>query len=178
MVEDLLDLSRFERGVVELHRQPLDLVRLTNDVMTRQQPSADQKNISLLIAPPPAPILILADSARIHQVINTLVSNAIHYTMTGGCVQVSLCAEADGTAVIEVQDGGAGIAAEHIKDIFQPFYRVDEKPLSSTGLGLTIAREIMKLHGGEIVVDSTPGEGSRFSVRFPSRGVARLDVPH
>src|SRR5204862_4943887 len=96
--------------------------------------------------------------------------NAISYTPDGGRAVVRLVAEPDDTtapgyAAIHVEDTGIGISAEHLSRVFEPFFRVDGA-VNGSGLGLTITREIVELHGGEITVESTPGVGSRFCIRL------------
>jgi two-component system phosphate regulon sensor histidine kinase PhoR len=170
LVEDLLDTSRFERGVIELQSQMVDMRRLTQSVVRLQEPEAAQKDVSLHLALPDDTIEVYGDSERITQVITNLVVNAINYTQDGGSVTVAVYAASprDPFVTIDVQDTGVGIPAEHLPNIFQPFYRVDKRT-SGTGLGLSITHQIVELHGGSISVDSTVGTGSTFHVRLPSQ---------
>ncbi len=166
LVEDLLDISRLERGVIPLHTRPLSLNLHLQQIVDVQKPEADRKGLSLLYEESAMPIFVQADPERLAQVITNLLTNAINYTPAGGIVR--LVVEEDPAAsevAIHVQDTGIGIAPEHIAHIFQPFYRVISH-VSGTGLGLSIARQIVELHDGELSVSSTPGEGSTFTIRL------------
>jgi signal transduction histidine kinase len=99
------------------------------------------------------------------QVITNLVTNAINYTASGGTVRVVTSAHGNGEACVQVEDTGIGIASDHLPHIFQPFYRVGDKP-GGTGLGLSISREIVEMHRGTIMVESEVGRGSRFTLLF------------
>jgi signal transduction histidine kinase len=112
-----------------------------------------------------APLLAYVDPQRMAQVITNLVGNAINYTSEGGQIAVEL--ETEGRrAVLRVRDTGIGIAPEMVEHIFEPFFRAEERVAIGTGLGLTIAREIVLLHGGEIDVESEVGQGSTFIVKI------------
>ncbi|MBE2268257.1 MAG: PAS domain S-box protein [Anaerolinea sp.] len=170
LVEDLLDVSRFERGMIKLLHDDIHLQALINNVVTVQMPEADRKGLDLCALLPDQPILVRADRERITQVVTNLVTNAINYTQPGGRITVSaapiyhddrLCC-----ALVEVEDTGIGIDEEHLPHLFQPFYRVTSK-IAGTGLGLSIAKEIIELHGGKITVRSKPGAGSCFSFWLP-----------
>ncbi len=171
LIEDLLDVSRFQQGTMPLERQNVVLQTLAAEVVKAQEPDAEAKRISLKVDFPAAPLHLLADPHRIIQVITNLVTNAIHYTQEGGLITVQLATEpGDGgsCAVIRVRDNGSGIAPEHLPNVFQPFYRAAPNGKSEgAGLGLTITREIVELHGGTISVESEPGQGSTFTVKLP-----------
>ncbi|NWF67927.1 MAG: PAS domain S-box protein [Chloroflexi bacterium] len=168
LVEDLLDLSRFERGVIALKRQDTVLQTLIVDVIKLQRPDAELRQITLYSELPPDALHLWLDPERITQVITNLVTNSIKYTPPGGQVTVRLTTS-DTTsgqppyAVISVIDTGAGIASQHLPYLFQPFYRADENT-KGAGLGLSIAREIVELHGGRIDVESKVGVGTSFRV--------------
>jgi signal transduction histidine kinase len=166
LVDDLLDVTRFERGAIRLFRQQVNLQTVILDVVEQQRPEAHRKHIALHPDLSPEPILINADSDRLMQVLVNLVINAINYTMEGGQVAISLrCA--DGVAIIAIKDTGIGIAPENLNRIFEPFFRASEGTARGTGLGLNIAREIVQLHGGSLSVESQVGAGSTFSVALP-----------
>ena len=111
---------------------------------------------------------ISIDSMRMAQVVGNLLSNAVKYTPAGGAVKVSAGMEGQ-TFWLKVSDTGVGIKAEEREQIFQPFYRGDtgRRIKQGMGLGLTIARELVTAHGGQIKVESTPGKGSEFTVTLP-----------
>lgn len=166
LVEDLLDLPRFEHGVITLQLEQVELGLLTAEVIQMQAPEAERKEVRLAYDRPPEPVYVRADRERLNQVITNLVSNAINYTPAGGSIRVSITVQPDfGSTTLEVADSGPGIAPEHLEHLFTPFYRVD-KHTKGAGLGLSIAREIVIQHGGEIWVESQVGAGSRFYVRL------------
>jgi PAS domain S-box-containing protein len=172
LVEGLLDLSRFERGVITLKREQVVLQTLLTDVIAAQQPQADDKQLRLECVLPAEPVVALLDPIRITQVISNLVGNAINYTPSGGQVVVEMAVEAQ-EAVIRVRDTGIGIAPDMLERIFEPFFRVDQTAtVRGAGLGLAISKEIVDLHGGTITVESEVGRGSIFTVRLPLNGGA------
>lgn len=169
LVEDLLDLSRFEHGVINLRRRDVILQTLLSEVGTVQEAEAAQKQIRLTWDLPPDPLRVFVDPDRVYQVITNLVTNAINYTPEQGAVRIFVTTQATaGTHMVNVyvQDDGIGIEPEHLPHVFQPFYRVTDK-VKGTGLGLSIAQEIIRLHGGVITVESEVGHGSTFCVSLP-----------
>lgn len=168
LVEDLLDASRFERGVIPLQRDDITLQPLIEDVVLLQQPEAQRKNIKLTTKMPNEPVHVFADSNRVVQVLVNLVVNAINYTDNEGRVCVELLAQPeDHKVIIRVQDTGTGIAPEHLPHIFDAFFRGSEGSVHGTGLGLFISKEIVDLHGGALTVESKLGEGTTFTVCLP-----------
>ncbi len=167
LIESLLDVSRFERGVIALNCQPVVLQDLIHEVITVQQAEAERKQIALSLSVPSAPLTAHIDPRRMAQVFTNLLTNAINYTPEGGQIAVEMF-RADGQkgprAIVQVRDSGVGIPAELLDQVFEPFFRAHEGVTTGTGLGLTIAREIVRLHGGEIWIESAPGQGSVFSV--------------
>jgi signal transduction histidine kinase len=167
LVEDLLDIARFEQGAVGLRLARVDLRDLINQVVQLQQAESVLKNINLNVDVPPGSIYTVLDSNRITQAITNLLINAINYTPQDGSVTLKLVKEVDtGFAVISVTDSGIGIAPEYIQHVFEPFFRIEDE-VKGTGLGLSIVKEIVNLHGGEIDVTSEPGKGSCFKIRLP-----------
>lgn len=171
LVEDLLDHSRFERGVIPLDPKLMDIRTLVAQVVNLQVAEADKKHIELISILPEHSLMSMVDPERMIQVITNLTMNAIHYTPEGG--QVRVCADCTQTEQgtervrITVQDTGIGIPAVLIPNLFKPFFRVSEKT-KGTGLGLSIARDIVRAHDGDIVVESVSGAGSRFTVDIPA----------
>jgi two-component system phosphate regulon sensor histidine kinase PhoR len=116
----------------------------------------------------------VGDYAEVVSAFSNLVENAVKYTPVTGKVQVCWETAADGTARFTVSDTGPGIAEEHLPRLTERFYRVDEgraRETGGTGLGLAIVKNVLQHHGASLEIDSTPGEGSRFSCVFPSRRV-------
>ncbi len=167
LVEDLLDISRFERGVIQLSREPVVLQKLVVDVAESQQPEAARKGITLATEIPDSLVLAHIDQKRILQVITNLVINAINYTPEGGHVSIHLLTGDGNGAIIRVRDTGIGIGPENLARVFEPFFRVNENAGRGTGLGLSISREIVTLHGGTLTVESKLGEGSMFTITLP-----------
>jgi two-component system phosphate regulon sensor histidine kinase PhoR len=171
MVEDLMDVSRFQQGTLPLELQDVTLQALAAEVVKAQEPDAEAKRISLRLDFPAAPLCLLADPNRLVQAMTNLVTNAIHYTPEGGAITVQLASEPDergGWAVIRVRDNGNGIASEHVPNVFRPFYRGSANGKNpGAGLGLTITKEIVELHGGAISVESELSKGSIFTIKLP-----------
>ncbi|MBZ0278203.1 MAG: PAS domain S-box protein [Anaerolineae bacterium] len=170
LVTDLLDLSRFEHGIIPYNPEKMNLVVMIAQVIEMMHPQAQAKQIRLTHSLPDQPVSLMADPVRIQQVLTNLLTNAIHYTPEGGRVEMIVQLVEDGQhqqwVTIHVQDDGVGIASEHLPFIFQPFYRVNEQKVG-TGLGLSIAKEIIEWHGGQMTVTSSLGQGSCFTVRLP-----------
>ncbi len=163
LVNDLLNQARFEHGLIELHTEPIDLQPFIEHSVMMQQPLAEKKRISLLTEFTPQPVRLNADPDRLNQVLTNLIVNAITYTPDNGIVTVHLPTPTERGVLIQIEDTGAGIAPEHLPNLFEPFYRV-RKVGQGMGLGLSIAREIVELHGGNINVESEVGRGTRFNV--------------
>lgn len=167
MVRALLDVGRIERGQFALERQPLDLAALVERVVEEAQP--DMERHSLTYEAGTSPLLVDGDAMRLEQVVQNLLSNAVKYSPAGGAIRVGL-AQRDGCAVITVADQGVGIPADAIPQLFQRFYRaanVTAHHISGMGIGLYVVREIVTLHGGNVDVTSSEGEGSVFTVSLP-----------
>lgn len=168
LVEDLLDVARFENGVIPLRKTMLDMNTIVHDVVLAQQPEAEQKQIRLEESLWLDALNVFGDPTRLNQVLTNLVSNAVHYTNEQGFVQVRVyrgkaATPEEGYAVVQVQDSGTGIPAEHLPHIFEPFYRVRQGG-KGMGLGLSITKEIVELHGGKLLVESEPNQGTCFTV--------------
>jgi PAS domain S-box-containing protein len=166
LVDDLLDMTRFERGTIPLQRRIICVQDIIHEVVRIQSAESKRKELTLSVELYPEPLYINADLQRITQVITNLLINAINYTPEGQWIKVSLDAEANQRALISIQDSGIGIPRELQKRIFQPFFRANEGLVRGTGLGLTITKEIVELHDGEINVESEFGQGSTFRVHL------------
>jgi len=170
LVDDLLDISRIESGRLELTPEPTDLYDTVADVVTSMEARAEENSIRLRSQLPPDLPVVRADPDRLAQILTNLVGNACQYTPRGGEVVVS--AQAAGEELcVSVRDTGIGISTEDQEKIFERFFRADSPQVqntSGTGLGLSIVRSLVELHGGEIWVESEPGEGSTFSFTVPT----------
>jgi len=163
LIDDLLDMSRFERNKIRLTKEPTQLQQLIEDVATTQRPEAQKIDLTLETNLTTHPLYADIDKDRMIQVLTNLISNAINYTESGKIV-VHLQAVADDCVEIVVEDTGMGIQPDMIEKIFQPFVRVNHDTTKGTGLGLNISREIVQLHGGKLTVESEYGKGSRFTI--------------
>ena len=166
LVEGLLLLSRADAGVLRMDRRPVDMAELVEEVYWRLKVLADSRSVQLQVEEL-EPVGIAGDRERLRQLLVNILENAIKYTASGGRVAVTLRREGDSVCV-QVSDTGIGIRAEDRERIFQPFYRTPQA-LAETGvgLGLSIAKSIVDLHGGSIEVLSNSGEGSTFRIILP-----------
>lgn len=169
LINDLLDNARIESGRLELASHPFNLVDLVELQLELLRERAQGQGLWLRVfARSEAAGWVLGDQQRVAQIVTNLVGNAIKFTKTGG-VTVELSRDGDGRVVISVQDSGIGIAPERLERIFQPFAQADAsiaQEFGGTGLGLAITRSLARLMGGDVSVQSRPGEGSRFEVRL------------
>jgi PAS domain S-box-containing protein len=167
-VGDLLLLSQIEAGVIPLELAPVDVPALVRDAIATAMPAAAQRGITLGSEVGDGPSL-RADRRRLLQVIDNLITNAIKFTDPGGTVRVSAATAGPGWR-IDVADSGIGVSPQDLHQLFDRYYRsasarLDER--SGAGLGLSVAKEITELHGGQIDVTSTLGQGATFSVHLP-----------
>jgi signal transduction histidine kinase/ActR/RegA family two-component response regulator len=171
LIEDLLDMSRIVSGTVRLDVQPCDLARIVDAAVATVHPAAVAKKIDLRVDLERDGMALLADPGRLQQVMWNLLSNAVKFTPGGGTVRV-LLARAGEDAVIQVLDSGIGIAPDFLPHVFDRFRQQDAsitRQHGGLGLGLSIARQLVELHGGTIAVDSAgpPQGGTTFTVRLP-----------
>lgn len=176
LVDDLQELSLAEAGQLRLARQPVQVAEVVGRVIQVMAPMAQAHCVAVAAAVPPDLPAVQADPQRVGQVLRNLLNNAVTYTPAGGQVRVTaevLAGEAgkDAAVAIHVQDSGPGIAPEHLPRVFDRFYRADAsraRASGGAGLGLTIARVLVELHGGRIWVESQPGRGATFSFTLPA----------
>lgn len=181
LINDLLDVSRIDAGKIDLQRSPLDLARLIHVVADSLRPSIEAKgqHLTLDLTGGHEPLLggrddarlpaVLADADRVTQILTNLLSNAYKYTPAGGSICVKAYTEGDHVRV-DVQDTGIGLSTEEQSQIFNRFFRAHNRTtqeIGGTGLGLTIARSLVEMLGGKIMVSSSPGQGSTFSFTLP-----------
>jgi len=175
LVDDLLDVSRVSRGKIELRLQRIELAAAVNHAVEAASSLVRCREHALTVTLPKQPVYVDADPTRLAQVVGNLVNNACKFTAKGGRIGLSVEVEVEGTgnpmAVIRVRDSGIGLAAEQIPRIFEMFVQVDtslERSVSGLGIGLTLAKNLMELHGGTVAVHSAGiGEGSEFVVSLP-----------
>jgi len=174
LVDDLLDMSRITTGKLRLEFQPIELTFIIKEALDVAQPAASAKAIDLRVRFEPEAAEISGDPDRLQQVVGNLVSNAIKFTPTGGWVEVRL-ERSDPHMQIIVTDNGKGIKSEFLPHLFDRFVQDDvsiARRYSGLGLGLTIVRHLVELHGGTVKAESKgEGQGATFTVRLPIRAV-------
>ena len=171
MVNDVLDLSKVEAGRVELEKASVDVAALISRVITITRSLTAKKHLHLETAVGPEVGVISADEVRLKQVLYNLLSNAIKFTPDGKRIGVEAARDEENVA-ITVWDEGVGIPPAIQARIFEPYAQAP-KSGEGTGLGLAIVRRLVELHGGSVLLESSPGSGSRFTVRIPA-GVQEL----
>jgi len=179
LVDDMLDLSKIEADRLEVKVEPMALEPSLMEVVNQLKPMANNKGLRLTLEMDDALPLVLADSQRLRQVVINMVSNALKFTEKGGItIQCSLLERYD-MLRIAVSDTGIGISPAALDYIFEAFRQADgstTRRFGGTGLGLTIARKLIELQGGEVFVESTVGRGSTFSFTLPVASAARVRV--
>jgi PAS domain S-box-containing protein len=171
LVDDLLDVSRISRGKIALRTERIELSRIINQAVEATRALYRSMNQDLTLTLPSEPVYLNADPTRLAQVIGNLLNNACKFTDAGG--RISLAVEREGAQVaIRVTDNGVGIAAEHLAGIFEMFTQVEsslERSHSGLGIGLTLVKTLVEMHGGTVEAHSAgPGHGSEFVVRLPT----------
>ncbi|MBX3061761.1 MAG: GAF domain-containing protein [Anaerolineae bacterium] len=173
LVNELLDISRIDRGVVKLNFTPVDVSEVIEGAARhlRGRVQNEGKQMDISVEYPADLPTIRADFDKLTQIVNNLADNAFNYTHAGGAIQISAVADKD-SAVIRVKDTGIGIPKEKQDRIWVRFFRDEEQPLvmetSGTGLGLAIVKEYVTMHGGDIWLESEPDQGTTFFVRIPA----------
>ena len=177
LVNDILDLAKIESGKMDLHIVEFSLADLIERLVGMMRPMADKRNIDLSGSVEEGLPLLTQDAGKIQQIMYNLLSNAIKFTPEGGRVQTTARLVSDGTFELAVEDTGVGIALEDQATIFEKFRQGNTTPgregssltreYAGTGLGLSIVKELCKLLGGEVSLQSELGKGSTFTVRLP-----------
>jgi two-component system phosphate regulon sensor histidine kinase PhoR len=169
LINDILELSAIEAGIVTVEPARLRLSSLVGECFAALAALAAERRVSL-VNEVPADAFVYADARRLEQMLTNLVDNAIKFSAEGGAVRVAH-ERAGARDRVHVQDDGEGIAPEHLPRIFERFYRVDRarsRALGGTGLGLAIVKHLARSHGGEATVRSAPGKGSTFTIELPA----------
>jgi signal transduction histidine kinase len=171
LIDDLRTLSLAETGELPLTLQPLPPVSILDRIAEAFKHQAERSSISLEVKADEALPLIQVDPDRMSQVLGNLVANALRYTPEGGVVQLGAELTPDGSVELWVRDNGTGIDPVELPHIFDRFYRGDKSRLHNgeAGLGLTIAKSLVEAQGGNIIVESSLGQGTCFSMRFSGR---------
>ena len=177
LVDDMLDLSKIEADRLEVRVEPLALEPSLTEVVNQLKPMANNKGLRLVLEMEDSLPMVLADSHRLRQVVINMVSNALKFTENGSVAIRCTLLEHSDMLRIAVSDTGIGISPAVLDYIFEAFRQADgstTRRFGGTGLGLTIARKLVELQGGEVCVESTVGQGSTFSFTLPVASPARV----
>jgi PAS domain S-box-containing protein len=178
LVGEILEFTRLEGGHEVVHREPVELGALIAETASLVAPAAAERGLVVAATVPKVGVVFDTDSGKLRQILLNLLSNAIKFTDEGQVV-VSLEVD-DGSARITVEDSGPGIAPEHQAHIFEPFWQVEDpmtRRVGGAGLGLSIVQHLTNLLGGEVTVQTRPGEGSRFTVSLPRAELTSTSSP-
>ena len=177
LVDDLLEVSRITRGLIEVQRQPVLLAEVVAAAVETSRPVIEGSQHRLKVNVPDKPLTVLGDSVRLTQVFANLLNNAAKYTDPGGSIELTV-RHTRHTAFVSVRDNGIGIDREHLSSVFDMFTQVsrsDRRTQGGLGIGLTLVRSLVALHGGSVTASSEGyGHGSTFEVRLP---LAAVDAP-
>jgi PAS domain S-box-containing protein len=171
LIDDLLDISRITRNKIELRKERVDLAEVVREAVETSQPLIERSGHHLTVTLPPEPIYLHADLLRLSQVLTNLLTNAAKYTDRGGDIWLTVERQA-GEVVVRVKDTGVGIPAEKLPGLFQMFFQVDRalgRSQGGLGIGLSLVRRLVELHGGSVKAHSAGrGQGSEFTVLLPA----------
>jgi len=167
LVEDLLELSRAQAGELRISADTFSLKDCVEEVAERLRGVAAERDVAIDVVWDGDASLVMGDENRIRQVFANLLTNGIKYAPPGTVVGVEAAAVDDHVAV-SVTDAGRGIAADALPHVFDEFYQAPNRSLPGAGLGLAVARELVVAHGGDLLVESAAGEGTRFTVLLPA----------
>jgi signal transduction histidine kinase len=170
LVDDLLDVSRVSRGKIRLHQEPLDLAAVVRQAVETTRPLIDSRRHQLTVTVPSTPVYVEGDFTRLSQVIGNLLNNAAKYTDEGGRIELTMEA-ADHEAVLRVRDSGRGMDPSVLHNLFDLFYQSErnlDRSEGGLGIGLSLVKTLVEMHGGKIEAHSDGrGRGSEFVVRLP-----------
>jgi signal transduction histidine kinase/DNA-binding response OmpR family regulator len=170
LVDDLLDVSRITQGKIKLQMEVLDLTTAAVSAVEASRPLIDSRKHEFLLSLPAEPLLVKADPARLAQVLSNLLNNAAKYTEEGGKIWLTAERESD-EAIVRVRDTGSGISSDILPRVFDPFIQGEQsadRSQGGLGIGLTLVRRLVEMHGGSVEANSRgSGLGSEFVVRLP-----------
>jgi signal transduction histidine kinase len=177
LIDDLMDISRIERGKIELRKERIELGPVVERAVEISRPHIEAARHELTVVLPPEPLVMDADPARLTQVVANLLNNASKYTEPGGSIELTLVR--NGTeAILRVRDTGLGIPADMLPHIFDLFVQVPstlQRAQGGLGIGLALVKSLVELHGGRVEVHSAgPGHGSEFRLHLPLVAEERL----
>jgi len=182
LVDDLLEVSRITRGLIQTQREPMDLASALRYAIDTSRTIVESAGHTLIVKLPSDPITVTGDAVRLTQVFANLIANAAKYTNSGGTIWVTLLRQ-DDRAIVSVRDNGIGIPATHLRSVFDMFMQVDRsgrRAQGGLGIGLTLARSLVEMHGGRVEARSEGlGTGSEFIVDLPvtAESIVPAEVP-
>jgi signal transduction histidine kinase len=171
LIDQILEHSRIEAGRETVNPEPVKMASLVRETSELIEPLAHGKGLAFRVDVEQAPDEIFTDAGKLRQILVNLLGNAVKFTDRG---EVALRVQAEGDQVVfTVRDTGIGIPPEAQRKVFDPFWQAEQgytRQAGGTGLGLSVTRQLAQLLGGNVAVESTPGQGSTFAVRLPARG--------
>ncbi|HEX9465521.1 MAG TPA: PAS domain-containing sensor histidine kinase [Alphaproteobacteria bacterium] len=176
LINDILDLTKIEAGHLTINEQDTDLRDVLAGCERLVAGTARRRRIGLRIAIPAEPVWVRVDARRLKQVVLNLLSNALKFTPSGQDIAVSAYHDTDGALCVQTADTGIGMTPAEIEKALLPFQQIDNvftRRYPGTGLGLTLSRSLVELHGGQLLIESTPGRGTTVTVRLPPGRVIR-----
>lgn len=181
LLDDLMDVSRITRGTISLRKRCVELRAIVDDAVEACRAAIEQAGHTLRVDVPTGSIMLDVDPTRLSQVLSNILNNAAKYTEPGGRIELSVVRQ-DAAVVIRVKDNGVGIRADMLQQIFDLFTQEErsiERSRGGLGIGLTLARRLVVLHGGELEAHSEgPGRGSEFTIRLPAAADGLVRSPH
>jgi signal transduction histidine kinase len=178
LVDDLLDINRISRGSIEMRKERVELVSILEHAAESIRPLCDGNGLDLVVRLPRGPIGLDADPTRVAQAVGNLLHNACKFTPRGGRIELECRTPGPQVVEVRVRDTGIGIAAGDLPGIFELFSQVDgslSRSHGGLGIGLTLVRSLVELHGGTVEASSPGiGQGSTFVVRLPVEGEAAV----
>ena len=178
LISEVLDLSKIESGGYRLHIERLDMQAVIRDSLMLVKPQAERGKVAILAVDVTGDVTVDADRRAIKQVIVNLLANAVKFTPGGGEIKVR-CYEEDGAVHVNIRDSGIGIAEDLLESVFEAFHQGDAKlarQYGGTGLGLSVCRRLVEMHGGRIWLKSTPKIGTTVFFHLPKRNSATNNV--
>jgi signal transduction histidine kinase len=173
IINDILDMSKIEAGEMKVVEEPVDLARIAEKCIRLMADQAAKGGVTIKVDIPPDIPRLSGDQRMMSQIFLNLLSNAVKFTHPAGTVTLTIASDADGM-LISMQDTGIGIPADKLEAVFEPFQQADssdKRIYGGTGLGLSLVKSMVELHGGTIAIESVEGEGTTVEIRFPAERV-------
>jgi signal transduction histidine kinase len=168
LIDDLLEVSRIRQGKLELHKELMDLTAVVRDAVEATRPGREEKGQQLEVAMPVGKILLQADPTRLEQILVNLLTNASRYSGEGGCIWLTVERD-EKEVIVRVRDNGLGISADLLPYVFDLHVQAENGSHGGMGIGLSLVRDLVQMHGGSVTASSTGrGQGSEFVVRLPA----------